>query len=80
MPEFDKEWRDLVGCTIELRREGRLVRTAEVEEVSADSSLLWLRFHGNDGRQIITQWDGFDVTVLDTRKYSLKEHSRGKTI
>ncbi|MGK3958798.1 hypothetical protein ACLKOZ_21705 [Arthrobacter sp. R4] len=54
-----------MGRTIELRRDGRLVRTAEVEAVSADSSLLWLRFHGNDGRQIIAQWDGYDVNVLE---------------
>lgn len=65
MPKFDKEWQTLVGRTIELRRDGRLVRTAEVEAVSADSSLLWLRFHGNDGRQIIAQWDGYDVNVLE---------------
>ncbi|WP_427118259.1 hypothetical protein [Pseudarthrobacter scleromae] len=65
MSEFDKNWQTLAGRTVELRYEGRLMRTAEVEEVSADSSLLWLRPHGNDHRQIIGQWEGYDVTVLD---------------
>lgn len=46
MSAFNKDWQDLVGRTVELRLEGRVVRTAEVEEVSADSSLLWLRPQG----------------------------------
>ncbi|WP_350005952.1 hypothetical protein [Pseudarthrobacter sp. WHRI 8279] len=65
MAEFDEKWSALAGRTIELRRGGRLVRTAEVEDVSVDASMLWLRFHGNDRRKIIAQWEGYEINVVD---------------
>lgn len=64
MSESGEDWRQLVGRVVELRRDGQLVRTAEVEDVTPDSSILWLRFDGNHGRQLVTRTDGYEVRPL----------------
>lgn len=65
MPEIINDWTLLVGRTIELLRDGRPIRTAEVEQAAADSSIMWQRFDGNHGRQLITHGDGYDIRVID---------------
>jgi hypothetical protein len=64
MSELGENWSQLVGRVVELRRNGQLVRTAEVEDVTPDSSILWLRFDGNHGRQLVTRTDGYEVRPL----------------
>lgn len=58
----NEEWHHLKGKMVELRIDGRLIRTAEVEEVTNDSSFLWLRFWGTDTRQLIAKYDGYSIT------------------
>jgi hypothetical protein len=64
MSEPGEDWSQLVGRIVELRRNGQVVRTAEVEDVTPDSSILWLRFDGNHGRQLVTRTDGYEVRPL----------------
>ena len=64
MSEPGEDWSHLVGRIVELRRNGQVVRTAEVEDVTPDSSILWLRFDGNHGRQLVTRTDGYEVRPL----------------
>ena len=64
MSESGEDWSQLVGRIVELRRDGQVVRTAEVEDVTPDSSILWLRFDGNHGRQLVTRTDGYEVRPL----------------
>lgn len=64
MSESGEDWKQLVGRVVELRRDGQLVRTAEVEDVTPDSAILWLRFDGNHGRQLVTRTDGYEVRPL----------------
>ncbi|WP_437773646.1 hypothetical protein [Arthrobacter sp. KNU40] len=65
MPSDINDWLLLVGRTIELIQDGRRVRIAEVEHATVDSSVMWLRFDGNHGRQLITPGDGYDIRVID---------------
>jgi hypothetical protein len=61
MYEPSEDWRQLVGRVVELRLNGQLIRTAEVEDVTPDSSVLWLRFDGCHGRQLVSKTDGYEV-------------------
>jgi hypothetical protein len=61
MSHASDDWNLLIGRTVELRRDGLHVRTAEVEDASLDSSVMWLRFDGNHGRQLIAKSDGVEV-------------------
>lgn len=65
MPEEINDWTLLIGLTIELRQAGKQVRIAEVEDATADSSVMWLRFDGNHRRQLITRDDGYDIRIND---------------
>jgi hypothetical protein len=58
------DWGVLAGRIVELRIDERFIRTAEVEEVTGDGRIMWLRFHGNQTRQLITKTDGFDVRLV----------------
>jgi hypothetical protein len=61
MPEPSENWQLLIGSRVELRLGGRVVRTGEVEDATPDSSVLWLRFDGNHGRQLVAKADGYEV-------------------
>lgn len=61
------DWQHLRGSWVELRADGRLVRTGEVEDVAADSSVLWLRYNGAHGRQMIAAGDGYDIIPSENR-------------
>jgi hypothetical protein len=61
IPEPLDNWKELIGRTIELRRQGQLIRTARVEDASQDSAMIWLAFEGNHNRQLILKTDGYDI-------------------
>lgn len=65
MPEKPAVWKLLVGRTIELRQDGRHIRTAEVEDATADSTVMWLRSEGNQHRRLITHRDGYEIRVIE---------------
>jgi hypothetical protein len=61
VPGTADDWRQLVGTRVELRLAGRIVRTGEVEETTQDSAVMWLRFDGPHGRQLVSKTDGYEV-------------------
>lgn len=61
MSEATEDWRELVGSWVELRSGGSVVRTGEVEVVTEDSSVMWLKFNGTHGRQMVAKTDGYEV-------------------
>lgn len=61
MSEATEDWRELVGTWVELRSGGSVVRTGEVEVVTEDSSVMWLKFNGTHGRQMVAKTDGYEV-------------------
>ncbi|WLQ07370.1 hypothetical protein [Arthrobacter oryzae] len=61
VPEPAVDWQQLIGSRVELRLDGRLVRTGEVEDATHDSAVMWLAFDGNHGRQLVSKADGYEV-------------------
>lgn len=64
MDEATEDWHQLIGSLVELRSGGSVVRTGEVEAVAADSSVMWLKFNGNHGRQMVAKTDGYEVRPI----------------
>ena len=62
--EATEDWHQLIGSWVELRSGGSVVRTGEVEAVAADSSVMWLKFNGIHGRQMVFRADGYEVIPL----------------
>jgi len=58
------EWKHLVGCMVEVRHRGHPLRSGVVEQVSSDSSIMWLLFDGVHGRQIIMKTDPYEIHIL----------------
>ena len=63
MAPSECEWSSLIGQTVELHRDGRLVRRGKVDAVTADSSIMWLQPDAPHGRQLITHADGYHVCI-----------------
>ncbi len=61
----NNDWNTLVGRTVEIRRNNEHIRTAEVEIAAADSTIMWLRSHGNDPRQAILESDGYAIHLVN---------------
>ena len=59
------EWKNLVECTVEVRRDGHRLRNGVVEAVSSDSSMMWLQFDGVHGRQLIMKTDPYEIYILN---------------
>jgi hypothetical protein len=57
------DWDGLTGQTIEIWSNGIFIRRGEVEVVTADASILWIRPYGVHGRQMIGRSDSYEVKV-----------------
>ncbi|QCO99873.1 hypothetical protein FCN77_21870 [Arthrobacter sp. 24S4-2] len=68
MPEPPEDWQHLIGSWVELRRGGKVIRTGEVEDATPDSSVLWLKFDGINGRQLVARSDGYEVRQVRCRQ------------
>jgi hypothetical protein len=62
--EPTEDWHQLIGSWVELRSGGSVIRTGEVETAAADSSVMWLKFNGNHGRQMVAKTDGYEVLPI----------------
>jgi len=49
------------GDAVELRRGDALIRRGTVEDLTPDSTMLWLSQHGAENREIIHREDGYEV-------------------
>jgi hypothetical protein len=66
--EAPDDWQLLIGSWVELRQDGRFVRIGEVEDAMPDSSVLWLKFDGNHGRQLVAKTDGYEIRRIAHRQ------------
>jgi hypothetical protein len=52
------DWSRLLGQHVEIRQDGRLLRTGTVDAVMPDNSILWLSAEGPWPREMVERWDG----------------------
>jgi hypothetical protein len=57
------EWNLLINTRVEIRHDGRVIRTGTVEEAMPDSSALWIAADGNGPRQMFEMAQGHQVWV-----------------
>lgn len=53
------------GDAVELRRGDALVRRGTVEDLTPDSTMLWLSQYGAENREIIHREDGYELWSKD---------------
>lgn len=63
MPFKHPSWSDLIGAVVEIRLRGEPVDTGEVEEATADSSILWISANGVRPRTLYDAASGYEVWV-----------------
>jgi hypothetical protein len=59
-------WSWLVGRTVEVRRYGKRLLVGEVEQTSADGSVLWIAAHGAQTRRLFDSPSGYEVVLTGT--------------
>jgi hypothetical protein len=63
-PRAVRDWPLLVGTVVEVRREGRVVRTGLVEDVTASGEIVWIAADGFDGRTMIDKREGYQLAII----------------
>jgi hypothetical protein len=61
--EKRSNWDQLVDALVEIRLEGRVIRTGFVDAAMPDSSHVWIAADGVSGRQLFDAADGYEVWV-----------------
>lgn len=59
--EFCVDWSNFVGLPVELRQQGKYIRSGVVGAAMPDSSVLWLAADGADDRQMFEAALGYQA-------------------
>ena len=65
-PRQHSHWNLLINVPVEIRHNGRVVRTGIVDDAMPDSSALWIAADANEPRQMYTVAEGYQVWVVPT--------------
>lgn len=55
------EWWSVVGHDVEIRHNGKAVRSGRVDAVTKDDQILWVRHEGAHHRELFERFEGFEV-------------------
>ena len=62
MPKYrEEDWTLLINAPVEIRKNGRLVRSGTVDQAMPDSSIIWLAAEGQYTRRLFEAKEGFEV-------------------
>ncbi|MBE4719325.1 hypothetical protein DAD99_14550 [Pseudarthrobacter sp. AB1] len=50
------DWKDLAGRQVQVRKEGRTIRTGYVKDVTVTADALWLEAYGAESRLRPVEW------------------------
>jgi hypothetical protein len=72
--ENHTDWKDLVGQQVRIQKDGRTIRTGQVEAVVAAADALWIGAHGVDARALYEKTQGYAaLPVTEERPGSSRE-------
>lgn len=57
------EWANLVGLTVEVRKDGQMVRIGVIEDATLDRSHIWIAQEGTTGRELFDKGSGYQVWI-----------------
>lgn len=58
----DISWRELLGLKVQIRKNGQMIRTGYVEDVTNTGDGVWLESCGVDPRKLFTKADGYSAS------------------
>ncbi|MGF9660884.1 hypothetical protein AAIH25_03325 [Arthrobacter crystallopoietes] len=61
---MDIDWNDLIGQWVQILKDGGIVRTGYVEDVTHAADALWLQGHGAEPRRLFLKADGFTAKAI----------------
>jgi hypothetical protein len=59
------DWKDLAGRQIKVQKEGRTVRTGNVQDVAVTADALWLEAYGVEPRTLYEKAQGYTALLSD---------------
>lgn len=57
------DWPALIGRVIDVRRDGRTIRTGRVDGTTSDGAILWISAHGVQPRTMYERGEGFTAWI-----------------
>ena len=64
----DTPWDDLVGLHVRIQKDGRTVRSGQVDAVTATADALWVSAQGLDSRALYEKAEGYTVLPLQPKQ------------
>lgn len=58
------DWQELRGRRVRIQKDGRIVRSGYVEQVTREADVLWLEGHGVHPRQLFEKAEGYSIEWL----------------
>ncbi len=58
------DWKDLAGRQVQVRKEGRTIRTGHVKDVAVTADALWVESYGADPRTLYEKAQGYTVLPI----------------
>lgn len=62
------DWKDLAGRQVQVRKEGRTIRSGYVKDVAATADALWLEAYGVEPRTLYERAQGYTVLPIRPRE------------
>lgn len=60
----EEEWIRVVGQRIEIHEKGQIIDAGQVEDVTGDGTVLWLKMEGATHRRLVEKYPGRHVKIL----------------
>lgn len=61
---FVRNWHLLVGAVVEVRRQGQVIRTGLVDDVTASGDIIWIAADAFDSRTMIDKREGYKLAIV----------------
>lgn len=64
--ETHTDWREFAGAHVEIKKDGRLIRTGFVKDVTIHGDVLWVEADGAERRALYERSQGYTVLPVST--------------
>jgi hypothetical protein len=58
-----ENWRELVGQHVQVKKDGQLIRTGYVSDVTYAANAMWLEHHGGHLRHLFEKVEGYSAEL-----------------
>jgi hypothetical protein len=63
-PVVVRDWSPMVGVLVKVRRDGQVIRTGLVDDITPSGDIIWIAADGFDSRIMIDKREGYTLAIV----------------